>query len=86
MSRRYRSVTFKLRQPLVTAESRRVFRCYGTHGKGYGHGPPIGGADIRILLVNAARDVLWAEARFDGSELPLRGRAPGSAVEAGYDR
>jgi len=74
MSRRFKSSTFKFRQPLATPQSKRVFHCYATHGKGYGHSPPIGGADIRILLVNAAREVLWADARYDGRELLLRGR------------
>ena len=58
----------QFRKPLATPDSKRVFHCYATHGKGYGHDPSISGADIRILLVSAARDVLWADARFDGHD------------------
>jgi len=56
----------QFRKSLSTPESKRIFQCYATHGKGYGHDPSISGTDIRILLVNAARAVLWADARFDG--------------------
>lgn len=59
---------YAIPQAALAPESKRSFHCYATHEKGYGHGPLLEGADIRILLVNAARDVLWADSRFDGHD------------------
>jgi hypothetical protein len=63
MSRRFKSATRKFGLPLVTAESKRVFHCYASEGKGYGFaaGPRAWPTPVRILLVNAARGVRWED-------------------------
>jgi hypothetical protein len=51
------------RAPLSTPASKVVYRCYATHGKGFGKNPPWGAA-IRILVINGKREVHWHEGRF----------------------
>jgi hypothetical protein len=50
---------------LATAESKQVFHCYATHGKAYGRAIPNFAADVRIVVINAARQAHWDDATFD---------------------
>jgi hypothetical protein len=51
---------FQFNKPLSMPDSRVVFRCYATHGKGYGGCPPFNSI-IRILCLSASGEVLWAD-------------------------
>ena len=51
---------FEFGKPLATPDSTVVYRCYATHGKGYGGCPPFN-AVIRILCLSASGEVLWAD-------------------------
>lgn len=60
MSRRFKSSTFKFNQPLSRPESKKVYECYGVHGKGYGGSPPFN-THVRVLCMHQqTREVKWA--------------------------
>jgi hypothetical protein len=65
---RYKYDRMKFGLPLTTPESKRTFRCYASHGKGYGFAstPKVWGALVRILGVNAARETRWADGVYIG--------------------
>ncbi len=67
MSRRFKSSTFKFNEPLSTPESKVVYRCYASHGVGYGKCPKWG-AELRILCINTdTREVKWCDGRYGRS-------------------
>lgn len=64
MSRRFKSSTFKFNQPLSTPESKVVYHCYASHGKGYGKCPTWGSV-LRILCINEKTlEVKWCDGRY----------------------
>jgi hypothetical protein len=65
MGRYKSSDRMKFGLPLATAESKQVFHCYATHGKAYGRAIPNFAADVRIVVINAARQAHWDDATFD---------------------
>jgi hypothetical protein len=60
---RRKSGGMKFWPPLATKDSKVVYHCYASHGKGYGKNPPWG-AEIRILCINEQREVKWVDGRF----------------------
>jgi len=60
---RYKSRTMRFGLPLALADSKRVFYCYASHGKGYGFasGPRTCPCAVRILAVNSARETRWED-------------------------
>jgi hypothetical protein len=52
--------------PLMLPTSLRVFRCYASHGKGYGFTPLAYPCAVCILAVNAARDTRWEDGTYEG--------------------
>jgi hypothetical protein len=51
---------FQFNKPLSMLDSKVVYRCYATHGKGYGGCPPFN-SPIRILCLSASGEVLWVD-------------------------
>jgi hypothetical protein len=64
ISRRFKSATFQSNKPLSTQESKVVYRCYASHGVGYGKCPKWG-AELRIRCANReTRAVKWCDGRY----------------------
>jgi hypothetical protein len=60
MSGRFKSHTFQFRKPLATPESKIVYQCYATHGKGYGGSPPFN-TSVHILCLSKTGEVKWTD-------------------------
>ena len=68
MARRSKYSGMQFNLPLTLPTSTRVFHCYASEGKGYGFavGPRDWPMAVRILLVNAAREVRWDDGVYRG--------------------